>query len=86
MNTKKIQNRSRLSYTQVAVLFSLTQITQIFLYFQRNTYQAVILTDGSETYTILNYYDVNWMGSVNEGCASSTGTGPVDTCFPAQVS
>ena len=58
--------------------------------FQYNTYQAVILTNGNETFTITNYHTVNWMGSASTGdyqCNPETGTNEdYPNCFLAQVS
>lgn len=46
-----------------------------------------MVTDGKETYTIFNMYDLNWAGSPYEGCDHETGL-PKEGggCTTAQVS
>ena len=57
----------------------------IILLSQRNVFQAVILTDQSESYSVFNYHNITWIGSVGMGCDAATGRGTVPTCKPAQV-
>ena len=57
----------------------------IVLLSQRNVFQAVILTDQSESYSIFNYHNITWIGSVRRGCNADTGIGTVPNCKPAQV-
>jgi len=52
-----------------------------------NTFQAVLATDGNETYTIFNYHKLTWENSVRENCDldSGTTTPAYPNCFSAQV-
>ena len=55
----------------------------VFSCFQRNTFQAAVVTDEEDTYVVYNYYNITWAGSIRQGCNPQTGTGP--NCFEAQV-
>ena len=43
------------------------------LYFQRNTFQAVLATDGHHSYAIFNYLKIVWTTGSNSGGETETG-------------
>ena len=61
--------------------------SEVLCFIQRNTVQLVIVTDGTDTFAIYNYYDLSWIGGHPQNCDTQTGlrTGAAPNCFPAQV-
>ena len=60
-----------------------TPYKPLFCILQRNTMQAVILTDTIDTYVIYNYYNLTWVGGASQGCDPTTGRG--SGCYAAWV-
>ena len=55
---------------------------------QRNTYQAAILTDGTQTFAVYNYQNITWVGGgANQNCDRLTGTRSTSNpnCKPGHV-
>jgi len=50
-------------------------------YFQRNTFQAVLISDTKNAYVIYNYNKIEWTTGTSNGGNGSTGLGGL----PAQV-
>lgn len=44
---------------------------------QVNTFQAVLVSDGSYTFTLFNYYEINWTTGTASGGDPLTGLGGV---------
>ncbi|ELU14026.1 hypothetical protein CAPTEDRAFT_222579 [Capitella teleta] len=51
----------------------------------KNTFQIALVTDGHETFSVLNYYKLEWMGSVFEKCAPMGVPTESNDCVAAQV-
>lgn len=47
------------------------------LILQVNTFQAVLVSDGSYTFTLFNYYEINWTTGTASGGDPLTGLGGV---------
>lgn len=46
-------------------------------FLQVNTFQAVLVSDGSYTFTLFNYYEINWTTGTASGGDPLTGLGGV---------
>lgn len=49
----------------------------IHSHLQVNTFQAVLVSDGSHTFTLFNYYEINWTTGTASGGDPLTGLGGV---------
>lgn len=54
----------------------------VFVGFQTNTFQAILVTDGQLSFVIYNYYQLMWTTGTASGGSASTGLGGT---VPAQV-
>ena len=57
-----------------------------FLLQAKNTFQAVLVTDGVHSFTIFNYGTLEWTTGASSGGDKVTGIGVSDDAVAAQVS
>jgi hypothetical protein len=53
----------------------------------RNTFQVAIVTDGIQSFSVYNYFNITWLGSNTQGCDPSTGQSSTSypNCTVAQM-
>ena len=57
-----------------------------FFFFQRNTFQAVLVTNGINSFVIFNYNKLTWTtGTASSGNSSGLGGKPAQVCFTFKI-
>ena len=62
-------------FVTVLIFIFLNSVIVGELFFQRNTFQAVLVTDSEQSYAIFNYQKIVWTTGSNSGGETETGLG-----------
>ena len=67
---------------ELVLLMSLS----FLFFFQRNTFQAVLVTNGINSFVIFNYDKLTWTtGTASSGNSSGLGGKPAQVCFTFKI-
>ena len=70
----------------VETLVTRVAIVTSFFLFQRNTFQAVLVTNGRNSFVICNYDKLTWTtGTASSGNSAGLGGKPAQVCFTFKI-